>query len=230
MVIKMKNIIGICGFEKNGYIGSPKRYVECIYKTGGIPLLLYDNVLLAEEYIDIADGIVFVGGGDIAAQYFFQTQDVNTRDIDMERDAFELMICRLAYRNKKPILGICRGCQVINVALGGDLIQHIPDHMFNTEEDKHEITLSEGSVLYRIFGENRIKVNSYHHQSCGILAKGLRVTAVSADGIIEAFECDHTYINAVQFHPERSTEYDSRFFELFKHFVNACGSAKKDSI
>ena len=223
----MGAVIGICGFEKNNYIGVPRKYVECIYKAGGTPLILHDNVLLAEEYINIVHGIMFVGGGDIAAHYFFQEQDENANGIDPERDAFELMICRLAYRKGIPIFGICRGCQTINVALGGDLIQNIQDHMNSSEGECHPIKLSEESILFRAFGEDRINVNSYHHQSCGVLAKGLRVTAISCDGIIEAFECDHTYINAVQFHPERSIEADARFLGLFGDFVNACDRKRK---
>lgn len=220
-------VIGICGFEKNGYIGSPARYIECIYKVGGLPLILYDNVLLAEEYTDAVDGIVFVGGGDIAAHFFAKEQSSNAYGIDIERDVFELALCRLAYKARKPMLGICRGCQLINVALGGDLLQDIPRHMFNAETEKHTIVIAEDSLLYRIFRENKINVNSYHHQVCGVLAKGLRVTAVSADGMIEAFECDHTYISAVQFHPERAEGYDERFLALFADFVGACRDRRR---
>ena len=223
----MGAVIGICGFEKNNYIGVPRKYVECIYKAGGTPLILHDKLLLAEEYINIVHGIMFVGGGDIAAHYFLQEQDESASGIDPERDAFELMICRLAYRKGIPIFGICRGCQTINVALGGDLIQDIPGHMASSEAESHPIRISEESILFRAFGEDRINVNSYHHQSCGVLAKGLRVTAISGDGIIEAFECDHTYISAVQFHPERMIDADVRFLELFCDFVNACERKRK---
>lgn len=219
-------VIGICGAEKNGYTGVPIKYIECIYKAGGIPLILYDNVLLAQQYVSMTDGILFAGGGDIAPHFFAQEKAESTHDIDEDRDAFELAVCRLAYRSGKPIFGICRGCQVINVALGGDLLQDIPRHMLASEAEKHELVISEDSLLYRIFCEKHIKVNSYHHQSCGMLAKGLRVTAVSADGMIEAFECEHTYINGVQFHPERSVEYDGRFLKLFTDFVIECDSAR----
>lgn len=219
-------VIGICGANKNGYMGAPIKYIECIYKTGGIPLILYDNVLLAQQYVSMTDGILLVGGGDIAPHFFTQEATDCAHDIDEERDAFELAVCRLAYRSRKPILGICRGCQVINVALGGDLLQDIPRHMLACEAQKHELIISEDSLLYRIFGEAHINVNSYHHQSCGMLAKGLRVTAVSTDGIIEAFECEHTYINAVQFHPERSAEQDKRFLQLFADFVQKCDCAE----
>src|ERR1041384_516906 len=153
------------------------------------------------------------------------------------RDLFELMLIDEVFRQRKPLLAICRGHQILNVALGGSLIVDIGaqvpasiNHCRTDKKDKivHEVDVEVGSILAKVCDDRKLGVNSSHHQAVGKIAKPLRSTAVSIDGIIEALELEPSarhllpYLLAVQFHPERLCSQHAEHLALFKGFTAAC--------
>ena len=214
----MNKIVGICGFQKDNFFGTPQKYIDCIMKAGGIPVLISnssENII--KQYLDTIDNLMFIGGGDIDASFFGKKALPTDSVPDYKRDIFEIEICKLAYEKKIPMLGICRGCQVINVALGGTLLQDIPFHT-GEKYSSHVIAIDKNSILYKIFNREQIEVNSFHHQVCEKIPDCLSVTAQSIDGYIEAFECSKQYIHGVQFHPERLSN-DDCFLNIFTDFL-----------
>lgn len=153
------------------------------------------------EGIDVPyriDGLLLSGGGDVHPRFYNQ-DFVNAKEIEEERDEWELLLTREVFKMGKPVLAICRGIQVLNVALGGTLYQDVPGHR-NT---KHLINIAEGSLLHRIMGgEKVIEVNSFHHQALKDVPPHLQIIAYSPDGVIEAVEGRY-WMLGVQFHPER---------------------------
>lgn len=201
-------------------------YIRALTRCGAIP------ALLCEEGIDAAaalyDGLLLTGGGDLDPALFGEEVLNDTVRIDPVRDAFEVPLARAFIAAGKPVFGICRGAQVVNVAMGGTLYQDIPEQLGFVHFDwklRHFVQAAEGSALYRLFGE-RFRVNSTHHQGIRDLAPGLRATAVSPEGIIEAFEHESLPVLGTQFHPERLTLTDDPFtpdfLPLFDHFVSLC--------
>jgi putative glutamine amidotransferase len=180
------------------------------------------------------DGILFSGGGDIAIERFSGDAHPRVDDLDLERDSVELKMLNAAAENGKPFLGICRGCQVMNVALGGTLYTHLQDQLPNSLDHAypgnmrtvlvHEVKLEEGTHIADVMGEPILKVNSLHHQGLKDIAPALRVTGYAPDGLVEAVELpDHPFGLAVQWHPEWLTDQESTR-NLFRKFVEAAGS------
>lgn len=202
-------------------------YTRAIAHCGGMPALLCETGI--EDAVALFDGLVLTGGGDIDPVLFGETILNDTVKIDPARDAFELPLARAFAAAGKPVLGICRGAQVINVALGGTLYQDLPEQLGFIHFDiklRHFVTAAEGSLLRELFGE-RFRVNSTHHQAVRELAPGLRATAVSPEGIIEAFEHESLPIFGTQFHPERMSLLTEEactpdFLPLFERFVAIC--------
>jgi len=236
----MKPLIGITtNRSQNGY-GQPtvmlmQSYVNAVIQAGGVPVLIPS--LITEDGWNVAysrlDGILFSGGGDISLQHFPGESHPRIDDVDPSRDSIELNFVNTAASDGKPFLGICRGCQVVNVALGGTLFTHIPDQLTNALDHDypgnkrtilvHEVKIEEGTRLAEIYGEPIIKVNSLHHQGLKDIAPSLRVTGYSSDGLVEAVELpDHPFGLAVQWHPEWLTEQESTR-NLFRKFVEAAG-------
>ncbi|MBR6741947.1 MAG: type 1 glutamine amidotransferase [Clostridia bacterium] len=175
------------------------------------------------------DGLILCGGNDIDPKYYGEEIDGSV-EIDAERDAAELELLRAFVRAGKPVLGICRGHQLINVFFGGTLYQHLPDaevHARKNNEDMiHGITSVCGSVLHTLYGE-KLTVNSAHHQAVKLLGEGLRATAYCDGGHVEAFEHCSLPILGVQFHPERMCFENAREDtvcgeDIFKHFISIC--------
>jgi putative glutamine amidotransferase len=180
------------------------------------------------------DGILFSGGGDIAIERFSGDAHPRVDDLDLERDSVELKMLKAAAEDVKPFLGICRGCQVMNVALGGTLYTHLQDQLPNSLDHAypgnmrtvlvHEVKLEEGTHIADVMGEPILKVNSLHHQGLKDIAPALRVTGYAPDGLVEAVELpDHPFGLAVQWHPEWLTDQESTR-NLFRKFVEAAGS------
>lgn len=211
-----KPVILLCGFYKNSVLQMPLAYINAVLQSGGIPFVAAPENKSIKEYIKTANGVVFIGGGDIKAELYSGNGEYD-EDVDYGRDVFELDMVLNTLKNKIPILGICRGCQVINVALGGTLYENIAQH----KKTEHTINVEKDSILNKCFNARKCEVNSYHHQACKILGKGLKSTAFSDDGYIEAFESTEFYCHGVQFHPERMIS-DKSFAEIFGHFINAC--------
>jgi putative glutamine amidotransferase len=184
---------------------------------------------MVDTYLSRLSGVLLPGGGDIDPALFGEAPHPNLGVVQPERDSFELALCRAALQRGMPVLGICRGAQVLNVALGGTLIQDIPaetasplNHRSNDETElRHEIDVEPGTLLARIIGEGRHPVNSQHHQSVRVPAPGLIVSAGSPkDGIIEAVEYrDARFVLGLQFHPECLPDL---YLGIFREFVRAC--------
>jgi putative glutamine amidotransferase len=202
----------VAGADRTGINAS---YVRAVLRSGGVPLVL--SPLLGAEHnailLDGLDGLLLSGGEDIDPAHYGQDPHPGLGDVDPVRDAFELAIFRDAVALGLPVLAICRGIQLVNVAMGGTLWQDIPSerpgslrHAQATERDDrtHEVDLVEGSRLSRALGVTRCHVNSFHHQSIRDLAPGLEVTGRAPDGEIEGVESaeDGPWVLAVQWHPE----------------------------
>lgn len=207
-------VIGITGNYTQETCTLAEGYYQSVLKAGGIPFIIppfYETDRLG-ELLDRLDGIIFSGGGDINPLLLGEEPIKELHSITPERDQQELLLARLAYDRQIPMLGICKGIQIINAALGGTLYQDIHTQMegirikHSQDQDRrypsHQVTISRGSILEKIFG-TELAVNSFHHQACKSAAPGLKVTAMSSDGVIEAIESDEfKSIMGVQWHPE----------------------------
>lgn len=201
-------------------------YAKCINQCGGIPII--DTGYGGEELAERCDGLILSGGGDIHPRFFGEDIYNDTVKIDDARDARELGLLKLFIDRRKPVLGICRGIQIINVYYGGTLFQDVDSQLGSCHTNKkHTVVTHEGSFLRKCFGEQFL-VNSYHHQSIRTVGKGLAVTAVSdADGVIEGLNHEIDFVSGVQWHPERMCEGICRdtsveMRPLFERFVSDC--------
>ena len=217
-------LIGIsCGRSATGAVNLSSAYTDAIARAGGIPVVLpiIDDQALAESLLAKLDGIVFSGGPDLDPAEFGETVWNETVSIDAVRDRSDLLLARAAMASGKPVLAICRGEQLMNVVLGGTLYQDIPtqvDTIIKHSGFDHRIGVEKGSVLYDLFGQDSLTVNSSHHQAVKDPAPGIRITAHAPDGIVEAYEYEN--VLAVQFHPERMVQKDDSWLALFRHFVD----------
>ncbi len=210
-------------------------YVRAVSTAGGAPLLIPLGLPLEQldEIYGRLDGILFSGGGDVAPEVFGGTYHPLVGGVDVDRDRVELYLARAAAQDGRPFLGICRGIQLINVALGGSLYTHIADQ--NPEPLKHDffpdwprdylahaVRVDADSRLAHILGATSVSVNSLHHQGLQRLAAGLRPVAAAPDGLVEGVEyANHPFGLAVQWHPEWMQEH-APMRALFKAFVDAC--------
>lgn len=215
-------LIAVAGFRRTGkdpepYIGVQKRYLDGVLRAGGQPVVLGygQNQALAR-----CDALVLVGGGDVAPGLYGQEQHPETGYIDEERDESEIALVRDAIARVLPVLAICRGAQVLNVALGGTLEQHVAGHRESPGVGiPHDIEAAAGSRVAKICGE-RFSAWSSHHQVMGTLGAGLEVVARSAhDGVIEGAELPDGWVLAVQWHPERTADEDPVQQALFDALV-----------
>lgn len=214
-------------------------YTSALASVGLIPIILppMDPQLAAASLTDVA-GLVLTGGEDVDPRLFGEEPNPATGEPHAARDAYELSLARTAYEQRVPTLAICRGAQVMNVALGGTLIQDIPsqhpseinhDPKDRRNERIHAIDVAPESRLADIFGTTEAAANSSHHQSIERVADALRITARSPDGIVEAAESKDPawWMVAVQWHPEELVEtpedWDRRLFEAFANEVRASG-------
>ncbi len=207
-----------------------QRYLNAVWLAGGLPVVL-PYIVEPErmaEYAVLFDGFLFSGGVDVDPALYGEEKQFDSVEIDPERDAFEKALFEAVYPTKKPIFGICRGIQSINVWMGGTLCQHIDGHRQSEAGTCRGQTLAvvEGSLLHELCGKREIKVNSFHHQVVKTVASGLVVDAISAEeGYIEAMHApDHPFLFLVQFHPEfySACEDDDHSGRIFDAFVQAC--------
>ena len=216
-----KPLIGLTGRRGTGRsIGSPQGfasseleiffsdYSKRVLEAGGLPLHLpLDSE--PRSLIHLLDGLLLSGGEDVSPTFYSQEPGITTGPSSQERDEFELELIDLAIQNGVPILGICRGSQILNVFRGGSLIQHLEEptylpHMSSVRdrsERSHTVLFEPGSLLHSLYGESQ-DVNSFHHQAIDTLGLGVSATAKSDDGVIEAIELDDHAAIAVQWHPE----------------------------
>lgn len=210
------------------YVGSG--YVDGIARSGGTPLILPLMTIPDapfREIVESLDGILLTGGDDIAPQFYGEEPRQGLGEIEYERDVAELELIKLAIERKKPILGICRGMQMLNVAFGGTLIQDIPSQVPGAFQHSqkgskqyaaHKVTLAPGFIADAL-GTTEALVNTSHHQAVKDVAPGFKVTAQAADGVIEAFESEDGLYIGVQWHPERMWSHDETMLKIAQAFV-----------
>lgn len=213
-------------------------YINAIVQAAGLPVLI-PEILPEEDFLDLysrLNGILFTGGGDISLEHFNGSAHPKIGEADEARDTTEITLMHAAVNDGKPILGICRGAQVMNVALGGTLYTHIHDQLKGALNHDypgdlrrvlvHPVNVDETTRSAEIFGETLLNVNSLHHQGLKDIAPALRVAGHAPDGLVEVVEIpDHPYAVAVQWHPEWLTD-QLPMQRLFKSFVDASGGVR----
>lgn len=215
------------GEMQDVYAGCPMEYVDAVLRAGGAPLLLprfFDGAAI-DSALQAADGVVLTGGGDVHSLTYGEEMHPASRYQDPVRDQMELEVLRVATARGLPLLGICRGLQVLNVFCGGTLIQDIPSQVHHPLlHYTHGVAPFAGQTvdiepetrLARLWDATTATINSYHHQAIKDLGEGLRVNCRARDGVIEGVEAaDGRPILAVQFHPEELAAEDARFQALF---------------
>lgn len=218
-----KPVVGIsCNHKESGGDYLSENYSKAILRAGGIPFII-PTVSSEQEAADILaklDGVVFSGGSDIPPSWYGEELLNETVKLNPIRDRSDSLLAKATLASGKPILGICRGSQILNVLLGGTLYQDIPSQLPEAHTHKgvsHKIGLEKGSFLKEIFGTDSLTVNSTHHQAVKDLAPGAKLAALSDDGIVEAWETPQ--VRAVQFHPESLLAEDDKWLPLFESFV-----------
>ena len=218
----MRPVIGITTYAEEATWGgwtepaafTPLAYVRAVEQAGGRPLLIPPSEDGIEETLDVLGGIIFSGGGDLDPETYGAEVHPETKEVSPERDSAELALLQAALGRDMPVLAVCRGSQVLNVARGGDLVQHLPEivgherhrHEHPTMAD-HDVTVEGESQLGAILGD-RAPVKSSHHQGFGRLGEGLREAAWAEDGTIEAVEDpSHRFALGVLWHPEEGEDY-----------------------
>lgn len=237
-----KPIILITAGRKNESAGDSKPqtvwngcdidYTQSVARSGGVPLLLPcvtdEATVLAA--LDAADGLLLTGGGDILSLNYGEEPHITSKYQDPKRDALEIALTEGALERDIPILGICRGLQLLNVAMGGTLIQDIPSQVPDsikhygaglTTTLLHSIDIEPDSILARVLNTGKMAVNSYHHQAAKDVAPGLKINCRARDGVIEGLEsADGKPILSVQFHPEEIADVYPQFQPLFDWLVS----------
>ena len=208
----------------------PLVYVRAVEKAGGRPLLVPPSEEAIEETLDALDGLVFSGGSDVDPELYGAEAHPETNGVHPERDRAEIALLRAALERDMPVLAICRGSQVLNVAQGGDIVQHLPE-VVGHEQHKHtpsvfgdhDVDLVPGSRLQRLLGD-RAPVKSHHHQGYGNLGEGLQEAARADDGTVEAIEDpSRRFALGVLWHPEEGED-----FALFQELVEEAGRYRDD--
>jgi len=211
-------------------------YFEALEDAGGVPVMLSIKSGEAEidDLLEHVHGVMLPGGGDVYPGLYGEDVSEHCGETIPALDALEITLVRAAYKRGLPIFGICRGCQVINVALGGTLVQDIPalakrdrpilhsqDKLVPVDYPSHAVTIYPDSRLFACLGQERVDVNSFHHQCILQVAPGMLVTAWSDDGLTEAAESGdpERFLLAIQWHPERMFKRDENARKLFRSFV-----------
>jgi len=242
-----KPVIGITtGGRSEGYITSahydafystPAQYVDAVRRAGGIPFLIPPGGEDWNAVLQLVDGVIITGGTDISpTEYNGNADHQKLYPADRERDTTEISLAKHLMQEKQtPLLCICRGIQVLNVAAGGTLNEHVPDII---DEDIHrspegiwamqDVTVKEDSLAAHVMGTTQVNTTSGHHQSLKDIGEGLRVVAKAPDGIIEAVEMpDHPWLIAVQWHPEVTAMKDDSQQALFNELVEQAKQRKQ---
>lgn len=234
-----KPVIGIVGnvmtIDKGSFLGLERAYlnesyIKAVLEAGGIPIVLpiIDDLSLVSTQIACCDGIILSGGQDIHPMFYSEQQHKHLGDVDSKVDRYQLEVARTAIENDTPLLGICKGMQIMNVATGGSLYQDLEEmnkpllkHLQSgkTYETAHSISIENNSTMFELFGQS-LDVNSYHHQAIKQLGDGLKVTALSDDGVIEAVEMNNKrLVMGVQWHPELMALKNDKILRLFKLLI-----------
>ncbi len=245
----MLPVIGIPARAKHiDSIGSTLRaylvfqtYTNSIFAAGAIPIMLLpveDDDL--DQVLDMVDGLMLTGGGDISPERYGATRHETVRDVDDERDRFEIQLVHKAHDLKLPTMAICRGLQIVNVAFGGTLIQDLPSHTGASGHDiigdgayePHSIVrIEHDCAIAQVIGAGDHWVNSIHHQAVEGLGNGIRVVGAASDGTVEAIEHEDSEwpMIAVQWHPEfLGVRKHGPSAELFRSFIESAAKYRTD--
>ncbi len=221
--------------------GKPLQYIEqgmvhAVFKAEGVPLLIPfwgegDDATNFSEALNGFDGLLLTGGVDIAPASYGEKAKQKEWEGDLKRDQYELGLFREALRHDLPVLGVCRGFQLMNVALGGSLYQDLPTEYLGSKTHRdqdlydqlfHSIQLERGSLLRELEGKSTAVVNSVHHQGLKELGEGLKIVARAPDGVVEAVEGDGGFLVGVQWHPEWLPQESKLGGKVFEAFIQAC--------
>lgn len=225
-----KLVVGVvetCGEKTSGV---PRTYIHALLEGGNIPLIVpcTQDTTVVDEVLKGVDVLMLVGGEDVSPSYYHALPSPHLGEVNDMRDSFEWLVLTRARLKNIPLLGTCRGLQVINVFYGGTLYQDLPtenpssvvhSHEDMADRPTHFINIGRGSRLHEVLHAERIGVNSTHHQAVKDLAPGFRITATADDGVVEAIESDVFPVMAVQFHPERMVSKDSRFMGIYSNLL-----------
>lgn len=218
--------------EERSYINDS--YVQALEEAGAIPILLPPSLSPEKSVraLERADGLFFTGGPDMSPLLTGHQPLPNHGYIHPERDAQEIALFKAAQERRLPIMGVCRGIQVINLLMGGKISQHLADNRENAIQHQqqapswyghHNVDVREGTILAKALGkQGNVAVNSFHHQGVIEVAPGLQASAVAPDGVIEAIESVSPWILGTQFHPEKLYPRHGEFLNVFHAFVAAC--------
>ena len=209
-------------------------YAHAVEAAGGLPLILpYVEKESIARFVALCDGFLFTGGLDISPTYYGEAQSPFCGEIQQHRDTLELRVLEAVLQTDKPVLGICRGAQVINVALGGTLYQDLPSERpsaiaHRQSEEKytpsHHVEVHPSTPLHAMIGSTRMPANSFHHQAVKAPGRGLVPMASADDGVIEALYLEgERYLRAYQWHPERLFASDAQNRLIFEDFIRHCG-------
>ena len=247
----MKPVIGICvNYSADDSIGTKTKiglpgqdwqviasdYVRAVEMAGGCPVIIpiVSDVDTIFDFIKTLDGIIFTGGSDLDPKLYGELPSDKLGDIQPIRDGHEIVLCKKVINETElPVLGVCRGLQLINIALGGTLYQDLSSQRIDGFNHRlsnypkyyqsHNVVIEKGSKLNSIFDKEIIGVNSFHHQAIKELGKGLVATMKAEGGLIEGFESiDDRFVVAVQWHPEMMIDKDNSYLIYFEKFVQTC--------
>lgn len=218
------------GWPSTGAVAAPLTYLSALRRAGGQEAVLHPfpiDEVDAKELLRRFDGLLLLGGGDIHPSIYGQETHPRTYGVSTDRDSFEISLVQAARSAGVPVLAVCRGLQVLNVALGGTLHQHIanPDskvhHGFDSDEEwsMHPVTIASDSALCEVMGGTSANCSSHHHQAIDGLGDGLKISAHAEDGVIEAVETEDCKILGVQWHPEMTAAEDPAQQSLFDWLV-----------
>ena len=231
-------LIGITTYASNedDEFALPAQYVSAIHRAGGMAALLPPGETAPDELLARLDGLVLAGGDDVDPDLYGGRHHPEVYNVSRQRDAFELGLARRVLAEQRPTLAICRGLQLVNVALGGTLHEHLPDvvgqeilHRLPPRKNTlHPVTAVAETQLAGLLGNSPFEASSSHHQSIDRLGRGLVAAAHTADGTIEAVELPgQAWLHAVQWHPETTAEVDPLQQSLFDSLVAACGTSAR---
>lgn len=225
-------LIGITtyGVDEERKFTIPREYVDSVRRAGGIPLLITPGESRFDELLDLLDGVILAGGGDIDPQVYAGQLHETIYSLDPERDSTELTLAQRLIETDFPTFAICRGIQIVNVVQGGTLIEHLPDivgeevlhRLPPREPTPHAVSVEPNSRLASLLGQSDVTAMSWHHQAVRQVADGFKIVARAPDGTIEAIESQtHSWLVAVQWHPELTAASDPVQQRLFDEFVKA---------
>lgn len=233
--MRKRPLIGITtyGRDEAAHYTLPAHYVEAVERAGGAPVLLAPSRIAPDYWLETLDGIILAGGGDVGPEHYGGASHDAVYMVDGERDQSELALARALVASRLPTLGICRGTQLLCVALGGSLFPHLPDvvgekvlhRLPPREPTEHEVNVDPDSRLASLLGKTRFVCASWHHQAMERVPQELQVVAHAPDGVLEAVEMPaHPWLYGVQWHPEITAHRDSEQQRLFDALVEYAAS------